>query len=249
MATILVAQGAWSSAWAWKKIAAAAPCRPARPVDPELQNTGLVRARPPSHGGNRHYRPISRTWWPCARPRTLSDVTLIGHSYGGMVCHGHRRPGGEPDRPDRLSRRFRPQGRPEPFEPGRAEGRGQYARRRHARRRWAGAFPPARCRRTPARRTWLGPRAAAHAAAEELRAETGPHRQGPAATPSLYLRHPFRAGRRVLASSAPAQAEPGWKHYELDSSHNPHITCPELCATPAAAHHGRRMSDALRTRS
>ena len=29
------------------------------------------------------------------------------------------------------------------------------------------------------------------------------------------------------SSATRAQAEPGWKYYELDSSHNPHITCPE----------------------
>ena len=25
-----------------------------------------------------------------------------------------------------------------------------------------------------------------------------------------------------------AKSEPGWKSYELDSSHNPHITCPDV---------------------
>jgi len=85
MATIVLAHGAWSAAWAWKKM---------RPL---FQAAGHAFFSPTYTGlGGRahlahheidlgtHMQDVAAV----LEVEDLSDVTLLGHSYGGMVATG-----------------------------------------------------------------------------------------------------------------------------------------------------------------
>ena len=85
MATFLVAHGAWTAGWAWKKM---------RPL---LESRGHVLLTPTYTGlGERSHlahRDIDlethiADMLGVLRFEDLKHVTLIGHSYGGMVATG-----------------------------------------------------------------------------------------------------------------------------------------------------------------
>jgi pimeloyl-ACP methyl ester carboxylesterase len=85
VATFVLAHGAWSSAWAWKKM------RPLmRGAGHELftpSYTGLGERAHLAHPGvnlDTHIQDVEGT----LRFEQLRDVILIGHSYGGVVATG-----------------------------------------------------------------------------------------------------------------------------------------------------------------
>ena len=85
MATFVVAHGAWSAGWAWKKM------RPLlRAAGHELWTptyTGLGEREHLGHAGvslDTHIQDIMAV----LETEDLRDVILIGHSYGGMVATG-----------------------------------------------------------------------------------------------------------------------------------------------------------------
>src|SRR5436189_6336429 len=85
MAAFVVAHGAWSSAWAWRKM------RPLmRAAGHELWTpsyTGLgerAHLASPAVGLDTHIQDVVGA----LEMEDLRDVVLIGHSYGGMVATG-----------------------------------------------------------------------------------------------------------------------------------------------------------------
>src|SRR5258705_9758853 len=83
MATFLIAHGAWSAAWAWKKMR---PLMQARGHDLHIPTyTGLgERAHLAGReiGLQTHIADVLGT----LEFEDLHDVVLVGHSYGGMVA-------------------------------------------------------------------------------------------------------------------------------------------------------------------
>jgi pimeloyl-ACP methyl ester carboxylesterase len=85
VATFLVAHGAWTGGWFWRKM-----FRPLRALGHELivpTLTGLGERQHLAHpdiGLDTHITDILEAM----RFEDLEDVTLIGHSYGGMVATG-----------------------------------------------------------------------------------------------------------------------------------------------------------------
>lgn len=85
MTTIVAVHGAWSSAWAWKKM------RP-RLVEHGIDlitptHTGLGERSHLAHPGidlDTHITDVCQVF----EYEDLSDVVLVGHSYGGMVATG-----------------------------------------------------------------------------------------------------------------------------------------------------------------
>src|SRR5258708_12993874 len=83
MATIVLAHGAWSAAWAWKKM---------RPLFKAAGHeffsatyTGLGERAHLAHPNidlDTHIRDVTAV----LEFEDLEDVTLLGHSYGGMVA-------------------------------------------------------------------------------------------------------------------------------------------------------------------
>ena len=223
MATFVIAHGAWSSGWAWKKM------RPLmRKLGHELftpSYTGQGERAHLAHPGvdlDTHITDVLNL----LHYEDLRDVILLGHSYGGMVATGVA------DRaPDRIAQLVYL----DAFVP------------RHGQSALSLYTDEARVRTLEAVRThgggWRIP-------ANPMPPDTGqedfdwatPKRvmqpvksfeqaimiTGAAATlPTAYI-YCTRCGPgdvfRQFADRA--RAEPGWKYVEMDASHNPHITVP-----------------------
>ena len=149
--------------------------------------------------------------------------------------HGRDRRGRQGEKPHRasdLSRRLRAQGRPEPVRPRRAEGREQHARTAQRRTATAGSCRSIRCRPTPrpADLAWAGPRRRPQPIKtfEQKIKLTSPSRRRRATTSTPRRTAPGDVFRQF---GERAKSEAGWKYYEIDASHNPHITCPDVLMT------------------
>lgn len=227
MATFLVAHGAWSAGWAWKKM---------RP---------LLRARghelfTPSHTGlgershlatqdvdlETHVADILGV----LQFEDLKDVTLIGHSYGGMVATGVA------DRAaDRIARlvyldAFVPRNGQSAMDVLGPERRAQINEGvRTAGGGWR--MPPSQMPpdTSEADAAWANPRRVM----QPLKTFLQPIRLTGAVDniPRTFI-YCKRArpddGFRQFAERA--RTEAGWKLFEIDASHNPHITAPALLA-------------------
>src|SRR5918997_4776064 len=85
MATFLVAHGAWSSGWARKKMRPLLRERGHELFTPSYTGLGeRAHLATPDVGLEAHIQDILNVLFY----EDLSDVVLIGHSYGGMVATG-----------------------------------------------------------------------------------------------------------------------------------------------------------------
>jgi pimeloyl-ACP methyl ester carboxylesterase len=224
MATIVLAHGAWSAAWAWKK------------MRPRLRAAGHDFFSPTYTGlGERAH---------LARPEIdlsthiqdvlavlefedLTDVTLLGHSYGGMVATGVA------DRArDRIARvvyidAFAPRDGQSLFDlvGPKAEGnmRAGAAKDGDGWRLPINPMPPDTA---PEDVAWASPRRRPQPIRTfEQKLQLASKEPPP---PRHYIYATRNGPGDVFRQfSERAKSEPGWKSYELDSSHNPHITCPD----------------------
>jgi pimeloyl-ACP methyl ester carboxylesterase len=224
MATFLVAHGAWSAGWAWKKMR---PLMTARGHDFFVPTqTGI--------GERRHL----------ARPDTdlevhiadilavldfedLREVILVGHSYGGMVATGVA---------DRAHERIAQLIYLDAFVPRNGESvadlLGEEGRARSVAVRQAagvvGQVPPNPMPpdTSEADLAWAVPRGVMQplGTVEQRLRLTG----AVESMPRTYV-YCTRAGPgdvfRQFADRA--RTESGWRYEELDASHNPHITMPD----------------------
>ncbi len=85
MATFLVAHGAWSSGWAWKKMRPLLRERGHELFTPSYTGLGeRAHLATPEVGLETHIQDVLNVLFY----EDLNDVVLIGHSYGGMVVTG-----------------------------------------------------------------------------------------------------------------------------------------------------------------
>jgi pimeloyl-ACP methyl ester carboxylesterase len=223
VAVFVVAHGAWSAAWAWKKM------RPLlRAAGHEIWTptyTGLgerAHLASPAVDLDTHIKDVIGT----LEMEDLTDVVLIGHSYGGMVATGVA------DRArDRIAQviyldAFVPkdgqslldlqdaQARDHMRELARTSGDG-----------WRVPPNPMPPDTAPEDVAWAAPRRLPQPLKTfeqvlHLSAKTPPPRS------YIYCRRnrPGDVFRQFLER---AQKETGWRHFEMDASHNPHITVPQ----------------------
>ena len=162
MATFVVAHGAWSAGWAWKKM------RPLlRAAGHELWTPTYTGLGERAHLANAEVNLDTHIGDVVAaiEMENLHDAILIGHSYGGMVATGVA---------DRVRARISQLIYLDAFAPieGQCDLRlippdvAEKMRAGAARARAATAFRPIRCRPTRRRRTSSGRPAAAAAAAQ-----------------------------------------------------------------------------------
>lgn len=226
MTTFLVAHGAWSSAFAWKRMHPLMRARGHELIVPSLTGLGdRFHLASASIDLEMHIRDLQQVMFH----EDLRDLVLVGHSYGGMVATGVA---------DREAARIRklvyvdafaprdgqslldllhPAMREQMLEVSASQGDG-----------WrvpATPLPPD----TPADDVaWITPRRHAQPV-ETVRQKLRLLNGGPR-SPCHYVYclkpmpgDPFRQ----FAQRAKAE---GWGYDELDSTHNPHLTIPGVYA-------------------
>lgn len=224
MTSIVLAHGAWSAAWAWKKM---------RPL---LQAAGHEFFTP-TYTGLGHRAHLARPEIDLSTHvedvvsmlefEDLKDMVLVGHSYGGMVATGvvDRAPG-------RIARviyldAFAPKDGQSLFDlvgpKAEANMRAGAAKEGEG---WKLPINPMPPDTSPEDVAWASPRRRP----QPIRTfEQKIRLQSREASPPRHYIYAKKNGPGDVFRqfSTRARSEAGWKHYEIDASHNPHITCPE----------------------
>ena len=227
MTLYLVCHGAWSAAWAWKKMRAPLADAGHTLITPTYTGLGeRGHLASPAIDLETHIADMLGV----IETEDLADIVLIGHSYGGMVATGVA---------DRAAPRLRQIVYLDAFVPAdgqclfdllpaamsqrmrdlaKSEGEG-----------WRVPPNPPPPDTDPADLAWIAPR----------------RRPQPIKTFSTALRLRGNAAglpRRYIYCTRPApgdvfrqfadraQREPGWRYGTIDASHNPHITAPAALA-------------------
>jgi pimeloyl-ACP methyl ester carboxylesterase len=224
MASVVLAHGAWSAAWGWKKMRPLFRAAGHEFFSPTYTGLGeRAHLARPDIDLSTHVDDVLAV----LEFEDLHGVTLIGHSYGGMVATGVADKAA-----DRLARvvyldAFAPKDGQSLFDL--VGPKTEAAMRAGAEKHGDGwkippINPPADT--DPADLAWTGPR----------------RRPQPIKTfeQKLRLTHPTAPQRHYIYAnkSAPgdvfrqfadrARSEPGWTCHAIDASHNPHITCPDV---------------------
>ena len=224
MATFVIAHGAWSSGWAWKKM---------RPLMRELghelftpSHTGQGERAHLAHPGinlDTHITDVLNV----LHYEDLHDVILLGHSYGGMVATGVADRAADriaqlvyldafvPRHGQSVLSLFPEDARQRTLEAVRTQGDG-----------WRVPANPMPPDTTPQDFAWATPKRVMQPARtfEQAIVLTG----AAAALPTAYIYCTRPGPGDVFRQFAErAKTEPGWKYFEMDASHNPHITVPQ----------------------
>jgi pimeloyl-ACP methyl ester carboxylesterase len=222
MATFLVAHGAWSAGWAWKKM------RPLlRDAGHEIwtpTHTGLgerAHLADPAVDLDTHIRDILAV----IETEDLRDLVLVGHSYGGMVATGVASRAG-----DRIAKlvyldAFAPRDGERVFDLLPAEHQARL--REGARLNGDGwRMPPSPMPPdTPADDVaWAAPRRMP----QPLKTFDTPIRIANPLPPRSYIYCKRSGPGDVFRPFADRARAEGWPLFEIDASHNPHITAPEM---------------------
>ncbi len=224
MATFVLAHGAWSAAWAWKKM---------RPLFAKSGHsffsptyTGLGErshlARPDIDLGT-HIQDVLNV----LEFEDLKDIVLLGHSYGGMVATGVA------DKArGRISRviyldAFAPKSGQSLFDllgpQGEANMRAGATKEGDG---WKIPPIPAPPDTSPEDVAWTAPRRRPQPI-RTFEQKIQLTSTEPLPRHYIYARK-YRPGDVFRQFGDRARSEPGWTYREIDASHNPHITCPDV---------------------
>jgi pimeloyl-ACP methyl ester carboxylesterase len=226
MATFVVAHGAWSAGWAWKKMHPVLGQAGHRLVTPTYTGLGeRAHLAHPDIDLEAHILDLSSV----LRCEDLEGVILIGHSYGGMVATGIA---------DRLRDRiatlvyldaFAPQDGESSFDLQPAENR------HHLRERarvegdgWRVPPNPMPPDTSEADRVWAEARRVPQPIKtfeQRLRLQNGEPK-----LPRHYIYCTRSAPGDVFRRFYDRARREGWQAEEMDASHSPHITAPEMLA-------------------
>ena len=219
MATFVVAHGAWSAGWVWKKM------RPLlRGFGHEIFTptyTGLgerVHLAHPDIDLDTHIQDILGV----LECEDLNDVVLIGHSYGGMVATGVA---------DRASKRIARLVYLDAFAPKNGQSLldlGSPERRKLPPGEWRVAPNPAPPDTPASDLAWIAPRRFPHPAKcmEQKLRLTGAVDK----LPKTYIYCTRPAPSDSFRQFAERAKKENWQYLEIDASHNPHVTNPGTLA-------------------
>jgi pimeloyl-ACP methyl ester carboxylesterase len=224
MATIVLAHGAWSAAWAWKKMRPLFAASGHTFFSPTYTGLGeRAHLARPDIDLSTHVQDVVAV----LEMEDLSDVVLIGHSYGGMVATGVA---------DKARSRLRSVIYLDAFAPKAGQSlfdllgpRGEAAMRAGAAKEGDGwKIPPidAPPDTSPEDLAWTAPRR------KPQPIKTFEQKIKLSSTEPLPPRHyiyaqKFRPGDVFRQFAERAKSEAGWTLHEIDASHNPHVTCPD----------------------
>jgi len=221
MATFVVAHGAWSAGWAWKKM------RPLlRDAGHELWTptyTGLgerAHLTNPDISLDTHIADVIAA----IEMENLNDVILIGHSYGGMVATGVA---------DRARARIAQLVYLDAFAPVDGQAVFDLISRDAADKMIAGAasspsgygIPPGQmpADTSPEDAEWATPRRLP----QPLKAfSTRLRLTGELSLPRHYIYCTKIGASDTFGQFLTRAKDEGWRTFELEASHNPHITTP-----------------------
>ncbi len=221
MAIIVLAHGAWSAAWAWKKVRplmAAAGHQFFTPTYTGLGERAHLASR--SNDLETHIQDVLGV----LTYEDLREVVLIGHSYGGMVATGVA------DRArDRIARliyldAFVPangQALIDLVPPGERQRLLDSAKSGDGWRVTPNPTPPDT---SPEDLQWIGK----YRMPQSVRCFDQPLQlQAELTLPRIYIHCTRYADQKPFAQFANrAQREAGWQVYDLDASHSPNVTAP-----------------------
>ena len=227
MTTFVVAHGAWSAGWAWKKMHPLMGALGHTLVTPTY--TGIGERSHLAHAGidlNTHITDILKV----LEFEDLRDVILIGHSYGGMVATGVA---------DRAVERIAQLVYLDAFVPRHGDSLLSLTPADNRSRVLDGVRTQGDGWRIPANplpsdtRTedvaWSTPRRVM----QPLKTWEQPiELMGAVDTlPRSYIYcNKFGPGDVFRQFADRTRVQPGWKYFEMDASHNPHITVPQELA-------------------
>jgi pimeloyl-ACP methyl ester carboxylesterase len=220
MTTYLICHGAWSAGWAWKKVRPLLRAAGHEVFTPSCTGLGeRAHLAHPLVDLETHIRDILAV----IECEDLSDLVLVGHSYGGMVATGVA---------DRVPDRIRHLVYLDAFVPADGQSLSDLVQGR----------PPA----TPLDGWLIPPNPSAEDTSPEDVAWTAPRRRhhparcftqrialsGAApAFPRSYIHCTRKVGPDVFEQFAHRfRDDPAWRFRTLDASHSPNITAPEALA-------------------
>ena len=222
MPTFVVAHGAWSAGWVWKKMHPLMTARGHRLVTPTYTGVGeRAHLANPDIDLETHIADMLGV----LEMEDMSDVNLIGHSYGGMVATGVA---------DRARARIKQLVYLDAFTPQDGDSLlgmvapGTLPQRQVGEDGWRippRAMPPDTPEEDVA---WCMPRRLPQPAktfAQKLQLKNGP-----LTLPRYYIYCTRHSPDDTFRPSYERARREGWGTSEIDSSHNPHITCPEVLA-------------------
>jgi pimeloyl-ACP methyl ester carboxylesterase len=221
MATFVVAHGAWSAGWGWKKMHPLIAARGHRLITPTL--TGLGERGHLANAAidlNTHIADILGV----LKFENLSGINLIGHSYGGMVATGVA---------DRARDRIAKLIYIDAFAPGDGDSvvdllpESARAQRKPS---TDGFIPPVPMPpdTPPDDRAWAEPlRLPQPAKTFEQKLK---FHGGPLTLPRHYIYCARNAPEDRFRRFYERAKREAWGASEIDASHNPHITCAEMLA-------------------
>jgi pimeloyl-ACP methyl ester carboxylesterase len=219
VAIFVLAHGAWSAAWAWKKVRPLLRARGHELYAPTLTGLGeRGHHASPAVDLETHISDVVAV----LDYEDLRDVILIGHSYGGMVATGVA---------DRVPERLRQLIYLDAFVPTEGKCLLDYLSRdfrahmvENAADGWRVPANPIPPDTSPEDVAWIEPRRLT----QPLRTFQQPVRlkHGETTLPRSYIYcrlAPLGDPFRQFAERAKRE---GWRYFELDASHSPNVTAP-----------------------
>ncbi len=223
MAEIVVAHGAWSAGWAWKKMRPLTAALGHRLWTPTYTGLGeRAHLAAPEVNLDTHIADVAGV----LDMEDLTDVVLVGHSYGGMVATGVA---------DRAAGRLQRVIYLDAFVPADGESlamlAGQEARHMRAMAEDGWRLPPrpVPADTPPEDREWISERRMSHPV--ECFCQPIVLTGAGAHLPRHYIYALKKDDRDSFGRfHAMAKSTRGWTSHEIDASHNPHITTPDALA-------------------
>jgi pimeloyl-ACP methyl ester carboxylesterase len=219
--TLLVAHGAWSAGWVWKKMHPLLASAGVRLVTPTYTGVGdRVHLASPSVDLSVHVQDLLNV----VRFEDLDRFVLLGHSYGGMVATqlADRIPG-------KIAQivyldAFVPQDGQSLLDLLPPEAAEAFRQRVRSGDGWRATPNPSPPDTEPADAAWIDERRVPQPLRcfeEKVRLENGDAR-----LPRTYIRCLRTFGSETFAPFAARAKREGWACHELDASHSPHVTAP-----------------------